>query len=156
MPYYSIPPAAGPLGIQKGLTPPVPARCADGLHRQPLVSSIPTESRYPCEPACWAWPCRLCLPGAKIGCWRLRRAFYAQIRMWVNADNPAQSDALVFFANVSPAIPPGPQGCAVASPAGGSAVQLDPKACSGGGDGADISTVVVQRLAGIWNMTGGA
>ena len=138
----------------------MPARCADDLHWQPLVSEDISQMRQlPVWQCILGLECRRMSPcgvACRCRCWLLRRGFHAQIRMWVNADNPAQSDAIVVFTNVSPAIPPGPQGCAVATPANRSALQLDPKACSSSGDGADMSTVVVQRLASIWNMTAAA
>jgi hypothetical protein len=85
----------------------------------------------------------------------LRRNYFAQIRMWVNEKDPSKSDAVLFFSNASPAIPAGPQGCAVANPAnGGSPLQLDAALCGNGVDGQDATTPVVTQVAAIWNITG--
>ena len=84
-----------------------------------------------------------------------RRNYYAQIRVWVNERDPARSDAVVFFSNISPVIPAGPNGCAVASPAAaGGVLQLSKDACGDGTGLQDVSTAVVKRMADIWNITG--
>lgn len=80
--------------------------------------------------------------------------FAAQITMWVNPSDPSKSDAVVFFSNLSPAIPFGADGsCSVVSPQDGSRIDLDSRAC-GNENGAGMTDILTDQLAKIWGITG--
>lgn len=75
--------------------------------------------------------------------------------MWVNPNDPAKSDAVLFFSNSNPAIPVGPDGSCTVQPAGdGAPVALDKAACGVMDDGADMTTLITTSLARMWNITG--
>ncbi len=80
--------------------------------------------------------------------------FEAQITLWVNPDDPTKSDAVVFFSNLSPAIPFGADGsCSVLSSRDRSRIDLDPRAC-GNDMGAGMTSIITDQLAKIWSING--
>ncbi|BDA48100.1 probable protein flp at N-terminal half [Coccomyxa sp. Obi] len=79
--------------------------------------------------------------------------FYTTIDYWVNPSDPGKSDAVLFFSNVSPIIPSDSDGtCSVQSARDGSIISLEPSACDP--SGADMTRLVIRRLAQMWNITG--
>ncbi|CAL8462902.1 g2436 [Coccomyxa elongata] len=94
------------------------------------------------------------LPASKMldytgGIW----GYLTHIQYWVNPSDPSKSDAVLFFSNVNPVIPSGPNGtCSVRSAQNGALISLDPGACNP--NGADMTTYVTNRIAQMWNITG--
>ncbi len=79
--------------------------------------------------------------------------YLSHIQYWVNPSDPSKSDAVLFFSNLSPIIPAGPNGtCSVRSAQNGGPISLEPAACNL--NGADMTTYVVNRIAQMWNITG--
>jgi hypothetical protein len=81
--------------------------------------------------------------------------YLTHIVMWLNIQDPAASDAVVFFSNLNPAIPAGADGACLVSAADNSApISLQPYMCGAMDSGADMTTYVSNRLASMWNITG--